>query len=307
LIFSPDGKRLAAWVSFGGMRKPPPELRIWDAITGKELLAIDGSPYGPFGMLFNLAFSSDSKRLAAVGIYGESVYHEADKVRWEVKEWDTATGKQLLTWKALSNMDLNVAFSPNSQRILLMELTGPAAENSCQFRLVDYATDKELRTWRVRGADQGTGQVGYGQMVFSPNGRHVAVMAPTGTILAPADEVKVWDAITGQERRSLKLGSVGPFVFSPDGKRLVTSRGYEFPSWQAEHAEVKVWDVDTGVDLLTLKWPHLLTNITFSSDGNRLVLVGNVFSTKEPFFTPVVQVVDATPLPEKPPADRGPR
>ena len=294
LIFSPDGEHLAAWVSFGGKRKPPFELRVWDAVTGKELLAINGSPYV---MLFSLAFSSDSKRLAAV-----SSYTEYGKPFWGVKEWDTATGKQLLTWKVPSSRGVNVAFSPNSQRILLIESTSPAADNLCEFKLVDYATGKELRTWKGRIH---MGFLGvFSQMVYSPDGRRVAVVAPSGTNLLPAYEVKVLDAITGQERHSLKLGSVGPVVFSPDGKRLVTGSSYEVFSWRAKHADVKVWDVDTGVDLLTLKWRPLLSSITFSSDGNRLVLVGNVF--KGPFVTPMVQVVDGTPLPEKGPADGGP-
>jgi WD40 repeat protein len=51
-------------------------------------------------------------------------------------------------------------------------------------------------------------------------------------------------------------------AFSPDGRRLVSASG---------DGTLKVWDVQTGQEALTLK-AHMreVTSVTFSPDGKRL-------------------------------------
>ena len=58
--------------------------------------------------------------------------------------------------------------------------------------------------------------------------------------------MKVWDAATGQEIRTLKghTERVTSVAFSPDGKRLASAGG---------DGTVKVWDAATGQEILTLK------------------------------------------------------
>jgi WD40 repeat protein len=70
----------------------------------------------------------------------------------------------------------------------------------------------------------------------------------------------LWDAQTGQEIRSFKGGG-GHLAFSPDGKRLASADG-----------DVRVWDVETGKEQLTLKeYNHGIIRVVFSPDGKRLV------------------------------------
>src|SRR5262249_15111673 len=75
-----------------------------------------------------------------------------------------------------------------------------------------------------------------------------------GTLLASSSlgEVKVWDARTGREVRT--LGPTSPFssvCFSPDGKRLAAAIGEPFSD--IGDGGVKVWDVRTGQEKLSSK------------------------------------------------------
>jgi WD40 repeat protein len=86
VAFSPDGTRLA-----GASKDINPrhlgEVKVWDAVTGAELLVLKGHASG----VRSVAFSRDGARLAtAGGKFGRP---------GEVKLWDAHTGQQLLSLK----------------------------------------------------------------------------------------------------------------------------------------------------------------------------------------------------------------
>jgi serine/threonine protein kinase len=93
VAFSPDGKRLA---SAGGGPGTPPEVKLWDAQTGRELLSIMGAGR-------SVVFSPDGKRLAGASTKDNTV-----------KVWDASTGQELLT---LKDGGICVAFSPDGKRL----------------------------------------------------------------------------------------------------------------------------------------------------------------------------------------------
>ena len=85
------------------------------------------------------------------------------------------------------------------------------------------------------------------------------------------------------ERRAFGPESVD---FSRDGQRLVSGAGSE----GRQIGEVKVWDAETGQELLTLKRGGLAHRVAFSPDGCRLASLAEG----------ELMIYDATPLPEKP-------
>ncbi|HLJ97721.1 MAG TPA: serine/threonine-protein kinase, partial [Gemmataceae bacterium] len=96
VAFSPDDARLAAACSDG-------RVKIWDVRADKELL--DWKAHPSPGR--NVVFSPDGQRLASSSIsYG----WEGEPAYGEVKVWESATGKEILTLGEQAQGD--VAFSP---------------------------------------------------------------------------------------------------------------------------------------------------------------------------------------------------
>jgi WD40 repeat protein len=60
LAFSPDSRRLASAAGVYRSLKAPGEVKIWDAVTGQDLITLSGPTCGFFGV----AFSPDGRRLA---------------------------------------------------------------------------------------------------------------------------------------------------------------------------------------------------------------------------------------------------
>jgi hypothetical protein len=76
-----------------------------------------------------------------------------------------------------------------------------------------------------------------------------------------------WRRLAGAEKFFLKghTNRVSGVAFSPDGKRIVSG------SWDNI---LKVWDVATGQEVLTLKGANVYSSVAFSPDGKQLVSVG---------------------------------
>jgi WD40 repeat protein/serine/threonine protein kinase len=233
VVFSPDGKRLAS--------RDERNVTVWDAQTGEKLLTFEDIGFGYFNVR-PVAFSPDGKRLAAINKDGA------------VRVWDAETGQKPLTITGGATSDANVAFSPDGKR-----LAGAAKDNTA--KVWNAQTGQELLTLK-----------GYSGIVkstaFSPDGKRLASgIGPRGQ----PGEVKVWDAQTGQELLTLKghTQAVYSVAFSPDGKRLASGSSEQSLGPNGfTGGEVKVWDAQSGQELLTLNGNS--NCVAFSPDGKRL-------------------------------------
>ena len=230
-------------------------VKVWDACTGQEMLALTGHS----DEIRGLVSTRDGRRIMAFGV-GETL-----------SVWDAATGQETHTLKEDAST-LNgyggvgsVAFSPDG-RWIVSASGAPDHDyvggNATTVKVWNAETGQE--SLRLKGH---TGQVC--SVAVSPNGRQIASGGDAGF---RAGEIKVWDAATGQKTLSLvgHTTGVNSVAFSPDGRRIVSGGG-----GLGEPGEIKVWDVASGQKTLTLKG-HTggVSSVAFSPDGRRIVSGG---------------------------------
>lgn len=181
-----DGRRLA---TVGGCSDGT--LPVWDARSGKQLLAVSYRTITPGGSWLSprsVAFSPDGKRLVA-----------GDLERM-LRIWDAKSGKPLIALKA-SDTPEKLAFSPDGSRILAASEDG-------------IATIWDARTGKRLAALKGLFPI---EAAFFPDSERI--------LTAGAHRVCVWDACTGKEVAWLQRehGAFTAAAFSPDGRRIVTA------------------------------------------------------------------------------------
>ncbi len=174
--------------------------------------------------------------------------------------WDVDKGAELRTFPVLDALSWFL-FSPDNARLA-------AAENSGVVKIWDLATGRELcKAELSRGSAR--------MLCFSHDVNRLA--APCSD-----EKVRILDAASGHEVSPPPNSSMtSRLAFSPDGTRLATG---------IYGGTVKVWDLTTGQETLTLKGhTSMVTGLAFSADGHRLITAS---------MDTTVRIWDATPLPE---------
>jgi WD40 repeat protein len=148
----------------------------------------------------------------------------------------------LLTLKGHASAVDCVAFSKDGKRLA-------SASSDQTAKIWDASTGREILTIKCNAGTVAS-------VAFSPDGKRLA----TGT-----DELKIWDAKSGHQLSPFR-GHTGPIysvTFSPDGKELATTSGDK---------TVKVWDVETGKPILSIKQEDasFMFPLAFSPDGKHL-------------------------------------
>jgi WD40 repeat protein len=266
VAFSPDGRHLATASEAG-------TVRVWDALSGKEILACKGHT----DPVRSVCFSPDGTRLASA----------SEKA---VKLWDTQSGQEVFSFEAPRGARVPPLSTPSRLRLPpaychFLEKTGPVqgvAFSPDGDRLAGVGWDDAIRVWDTRSGREVLSLQGHAGFVsgvaFSPDGRRLASASRDWT-------ARIWDAQTGKGLLTLTghAGMVWGVAFAPDSRRLV-STGID--------NTVKLWDLVTGQEVLSL--PRAVWNVAFSPDGKHLagaseqeVLMWDGTPRGEPAATPV--------------------
>jgi WD40 repeat protein/DNA-binding SARP family transcriptional activator len=235
IAFTPDGRRLIA--SSG----PAGTVRVWNAQTGAQLLAIDAQAHGDAQArgVIGIDVSPDGSRIATAGGDGSA------------RVYDAESGEELLVVRGRHcasphTCAVNRAvFSPDGTKIAT---TGADAT----VRIMTADTGRELRVLRTHGP------VGSGtySLEWSPDGKRLLSFGKSGA--------RVWDVESGRllARTDLAPGPGVSAAWSPDGTQILTEGG----------AGPLVWDAATGRMVRTVEAGAPIEDITFSRDGTRLAL-----------------------------------
>lgn len=286
VVFSPDGEKLATAGIDG-------TLRIWDAVTGRQIVSIERPPnYLSRG----LAFTPDSRRIAC---------DEGGPNSSAAKMWDATTGKELFSWQApeapagrAPYRVYGVALSPDGKHL--------AAFGSDSIWLVEVETKKAVQF----AASVGMGNIF--RVVFSRNGIRLTATGSGG-------QIRVWHLPTGNQLSPLQapVERILGLALSPpdglyvaaacsdhtvqvlsmvDGRVVMTVRGHTDVVSTAEFSPngrqlasaghdgtIRLWDFTAPQEGPRLVSPsrYMIRDATFSDDNKRLTSIGGDLTTWE--------------------------
>lgn len=228
--WSGDGEYLASIDGSG-------TARVWDTQSWQEVATLSGlgSTGNVYGRWCRLSWSPDSQFLA--GASG----HKTLKV-WQKDSW-----QEVLTSDAPQRPEdrpspwVRHLIGWTSEGRLLFEGTNPNSGSGLQsWDAVSGQEPVTLRQYMAWSSPQ----------FLSPDGQWIA---------APRGEVSIWGVTSKRSRPNMHGHDATHVAWSPDGRRLASV---------AQEGTLKLWDVESGQELLTL--PGGSFSVAFSPDGWRL-------------------------------------
>jgi WD40 repeat protein len=240
VAWSADGRLIAS----GGQDRI---VRVWDAVTGKQLWAQGGHTR----TISAVAFSRDGKRLASASGCIERQFprlgtpnplnlpsdqpHEVP----DLKIWDVTTGEELHSF-SMPGKGLGMALSPDGETVavtfgdprLYLHRAYIPGGGSFSNGGWNFGVGGPVRLYRVETGEEVAVLKGHTQtpwcVTFSPDGQRVVTSGVDSTL-------KLWDAVTGEEIMTIgrHFGLVTSVVFSPDGLKLVST---------TDAGDVRIWD-----------------------------------------------------------------
>lgn len=229
--FSPDGDRIATALENG-------TVKIWKVETGEELPAIED----PQSRFCSVAFGPDGRRLLAGSDGNVASIRDAD------------TGKELLSFKGHQGAVRDVVFSSDGRWV------------------VTRSDDGTAKVWNARNGSERCTLEGPTEGICS-----IAISPDNSCVATAGRDGMTWICDSGKGRKRFPLPETElqgeaslSVVFSPDGRRVVTSCG----RWAT------LWDADTGRKLLELRLPPSgsdthFDHAVFSPDGRKVATAGS--------------------------------
>ena len=243
LVFSPDGRLLAT----GTYRSNT--IKLWETATNRKLRDLSSSGQTAPGLAPTLAFSRDSRLVAASA---------ADN---SVKIWDVNSGRELQTLAGPQG-GISSAFG--------VYFIGFASDNrlvtvSDAARVWDLGTGRELQTLELTSPGGSAFNGTDGGMVLSADGTQLVILNDDTEA-----HVRVVDLASGREVRSVKLSNERidsiSFASTPDGHVLAAGN---------INKHLKLWDLNTKKEQDLVQTAKEYSQIKFSRDGRLLALSEN--------------------------------
>jgi WD40 repeat protein/serine/threonine protein kinase len=288
VAFSPDGKRVMTGNGdFGeeGSLEWRGDIRVWDAATGRELLAlqdlgyVEAVAFHPDGRWIGAAFAKggafrvrmwDSRtgQAGLLDVAGHDLAFSPDgrmlatSMNDAITLWDTATRDAVNSFSSPQEHVWALAFSPDGRRV---------ASGHRWSHTVKVWDTGAVRWFRASGPKSERNRPVAG-LAFSPDGRHLAA---AGGSHEESNGVRPYDVPTGRAAAVLDFGSERAFgvSFSPDGDRLAVAVTADAGEPESP-SRVVVCDVQTGEHLLRLSEKGLCRAVAFSPDGRLLASGG---------------------------------
>ncbi len=196
----------------------------------------------------SLAYNPQGDRLVSAAATWDKA--ESQLTSWEVKLWESASGRWIRDFTGHTKAISAVAFSPDGQQLV-------TASYDHTTKIWDIETGEERLSLEAH-----VGPVWFA--AFSPNGEWIATAEFDGKVI-------LWDAKDGSQKQTLAKheARVGHVTFSADSTRLASS---------AFDNTARVWDTATGDELacfVTGQNTHERRSAAFNPDGTRLVTNGD--------------------------------
>jgi WD40 repeat protein len=207
LVFSPDGKTLAAADYHG-------KIRFWDVATGKPLKTVfTHSTPERANWATTIAFSPDG-RLLASSRQGE----EGGLRLWDLQAEREIARLEKGLWHASS-----VAFDPTGKTLGVIDIS----------QIVLFDVTKKAVIHKIPHKEGGLSAL---WLAFSPDGKK---LVQTG---ATSPRLHIWDCVKGIEERVITAsGSTYAVHWSKDGKSLIAVGPYS-----NGYSEISYWHADKG-------------------------------------------------------------